>query len=604
VLVSANGYVNVNVSEAKHMIESNPELVILDVRTLEEYESGHVQNAVLIPVTELQDRIGELDKEKETLVYCRAGRRSVTASEMLVANGFVSVYNMLGGITAWRDAGYWIEIIHKGDLIINGTQMFVIENCTYIQTGNLYVEDWAKLIVRNSELQINQSYPLQYEFVFEDYGILELKDAVLGSERQISSRFHNHSKCNFGNVTLGGVWFWFSDYSEVSIYQLTFFGDSWLLFGGNCNVSIEDSRIWGIKILGETCKIRISGSYIGPPGGLRFEFSRGTIVNVIDLSLGFKEYLDLKEKILVHGALIDVALNKTFVNSWGIGVYYDSETIISGSVIGDLGIQIPGLSVHLDDLKPQFHEYKSVGQMTFNKTEIEHIDLSIYEGSDVTITNSTFSIVHTHDNSNVFLINSIMNELKAYHFFGSLCFERTTVERVAWMMYSDFYIYGNVSLEELGEVWWCSCNVTRDYGIAVKDRYNQLVSNTSLILLSEEDVIIWNGTTGTQGRTNFNLTFSDNNYTDTLRLMALKGDFSATMNVNFLSDTPVVLTMRYFADLNGDGKVNIVDIYIVARAFGSKLGESNWNPDADLDNNGEINIIDIYMVARKFGKTL
>jgi len=62
--------------------------------------------------------------------------------------------------------------------------------------------------------------------------------------------------------------------------------------------------------------------------------------------------------------------------------------------------------------------------------------------------------------------------------------------------------------------------------------------------------------------------------------------------------------MRYFADLNGDGKVNIVDIYIVARAFGSKLGDSNWNPDADLDNNGEIDIMDLYKVAREFGKKL
>jgi len=118
VVVSAS-YANVTVSEAKEMIESNPNLVILDVRTQEEYDSGHLEDAVLIPVSELE--VDELDEEKETLVYCRSGSRSATASQILVDNGFSSVYNMLGGITAWRDAGYWIEIIHRGDLTSDGT---------------------------------------------------------------------------------------------------------------------------------------------------------------------------------------------------------------------------------------------------------------------------------------------------------------------------------------------------------------------------------------------------------------------------------------------------------------------------------------------------
>jgi len=114
----------VNVSEAKQMIESNPNLVILDVRTQEAYNEGHIGNAVLIPVSELESRLDELDMEDEILVYCRSGVRSATASQILVDNGFTSIYNMLGGITAWRNEGYWIEIIHEGDLVIDGTQTY------------------------------------------------------------------------------------------------------------------------------------------------------------------------------------------------------------------------------------------------------------------------------------------------------------------------------------------------------------------------------------------------------------------------------------------------------------------------------------------------
>ncbi len=56
-------------------------------------------------------------------------------------------------------------------------------------------------------------------------------------------------------------------------------------------------------------------------------------------------------------------------------------------------------------------------------------------------------------------------------------------------------------------------------------------------------------------------------------------------------------------DLNGDGTVNILDISIVAEAFGSRVGDSNWNIIADLDKNQVINILDISMVAKDYGKT-
>jgi len=153
-VVSATSYVDVNVSVAKQMIDSNPNLVILDVRTRAEYDSGHLKNATLIPVTELANRLGELNKDKEILVYCMSGGRSVTASQMLVDNGFSKVYNMLGGITAWRNAGCWTEIAHNGDLVINGTNTFNIENCIFLQRGNIFVRDSAKLLLKNSVLNI------------------------------------------------------------------------------------------------------------------------------------------------------------------------------------------------------------------------------------------------------------------------------------------------------------------------------------------------------------------------------------------------------------------------------------------------------------------
>jgi hypothetical protein len=62
------------------------------------------------------------------------------------------------------------------------------------------------------------------------------------------------------------------------------------------------------------------------------------------------------------------------------------------------------------------------------------------------------------------------------------------------------------------------------------------------------------------------------------------------------------IKVTILGDVTGDGNVDILDIFVLAKAFGSKIGESRYDPNADLDNNGEINILDIFRVAKEFGK--
>jgi rhodanese-related sulfurtransferase len=99
-------YGEVTVAEAQALIDANVALVIVDVRTSEEYVSGHLENAILLPVSELADRLDELSTEDDLLIYCRTGNRSTTAMNILAANGFTQLFHMLGGITAWTAAGY------------------------------------------------------------------------------------------------------------------------------------------------------------------------------------------------------------------------------------------------------------------------------------------------------------------------------------------------------------------------------------------------------------------------------------------------------------------------------------------------------------------
>jgi len=95
---------NVSAEEAYKLISDNKELVILDVRTKEEYDDGHIPGAKLVPVQVLSMKLGELDeyKDKPVLVYCASGGRSPRAVDTLADNDFKTIYHLNRGISSWR----------------------------------------------------------------------------------------------------------------------------------------------------------------------------------------------------------------------------------------------------------------------------------------------------------------------------------------------------------------------------------------------------------------------------------------------------------------------------------------------------------------------
>jgi rhodanese-related sulfurtransferase len=103
--ISSWGIKNVGPSEAVAMM-NRQDAVLLDVRTDEEYKSGHIANSVHVPVGLLSQRLGELSKHKSKpiVVLCRTGQRSATACSMLRKQGFGPIYRLAGGITAWQGA--------------------------------------------------------------------------------------------------------------------------------------------------------------------------------------------------------------------------------------------------------------------------------------------------------------------------------------------------------------------------------------------------------------------------------------------------------------------------------------------------------------------
>ena len=120
---SADGYQQITQEEAKEMMDTQ-EVIILDVREQDEYDSGHIPGAVLLPVNSIDETraaqviptkdttvlVGSIDedtaaevipeKDSTVLVYCRSGNRSKTASSALAELGYTNIYEF-GGINTW-----------------------------------------------------------------------------------------------------------------------------------------------------------------------------------------------------------------------------------------------------------------------------------------------------------------------------------------------------------------------------------------------------------------------------------------------------------------------------------------------------------------------
>jgi rhodanese-related sulfurtransferase len=91
---------------------SGEDIILLDVRTLEEYEEIHLENALLLPVQELSQQtltaigLGEDTKDKEIILYCRSGARSKTAYNIMTSLGYTNVKSVAGGMIHWEEDNY------------------------------------------------------------------------------------------------------------------------------------------------------------------------------------------------------------------------------------------------------------------------------------------------------------------------------------------------------------------------------------------------------------------------------------------------------------------------------------------------------------------
>jgi hypothetical protein len=459
-------------------------------------------------------------------------------------------------------------------LLIDGTQAYVIENCTYIQNGNIFVSDWATLTVRNAELLIEQTYPDEHTLMIRGHANFRIKDG-------------NMSKCSA----------YASEATEVVINSSQM--NACMYSGGSSKFTIVESELWMFKI-SQQSELAIVNSTIGCIQLWLDDYSAGRIDSLAPANLGYWNSRQSEPS----GFLFNLTLVNSLVEQWGLRLSYGSKIVVSNSNIEWVEITFRRAVANLENFMPGSYANSSLGSIAFENTSVKSCGIDIFGGAIVSINSSILNHLLTlHENGTCSILDSHVSGLSAIDYFGEVDACQTTF-RSFDIRNSNFYVRGNVELQQADISTWVSSNITRNFSVTTISAHNDLIGNVTLSMVDKDNKLVWNGATDSLGQTDFNLTLADNNYTDTLRLEATKGNYSAEQDVGFLSDTPVILKMRYFADLNGDGKINIVDIAVVAKAFDSKPGDPSWNETADLDKNGTVNIIDITMVAKDYGKTV
>lgn len=99
----------VTATRARELLQSDPSIVVLDVRQAGEFKGGHLPGAKHSPVGLMAQKAQRLDKDAKYLVYCRSGARSSRAARAMSKAGITEVYNLHGGILAWEGMGFPVE---------------------------------------------------------------------------------------------------------------------------------------------------------------------------------------------------------------------------------------------------------------------------------------------------------------------------------------------------------------------------------------------------------------------------------------------------------------------------------------------------------------
>lgn len=468
-----------------------------------------------------------------------------------------------------REEFVWVpeyenQTVQKGDIVLEGENVLLIENCTYVLDGLLLVKDNARLILRNAELYIKERRGwTRYDILpgllymgFNDSASFEAyNSSVISEDLLIDVGFFGNSRSSMS----------FSELNSVSIYadEDSFIQITDSILGRinaagrarceavNSKIQIVDcysilNRLLLPQKIWEECRVELWNSTL--------EYLSVDVMNC-DMSLstpllGFHgfwnpyEYFGGEEVVAFNITLHDTNLTR----SWGLNA-------ISGSLSVEKSSDMTSVWVRN-------------GTLLITDRSMSN---ALCEDGLLKVTNSTISFVECTGDSKAYIdgsniwwfsieggveadVSSSKAELLILQDFnGSIQFNRFLVEELELYGKLQAYVEGSIRLGEnatSGELYWDNGFFVRSFEVRTQGG-DRVLPDVRLTLYDKDDNTVWSGETDKNGEASFNITFCRlwplyerfkyvNNYRDNWRLEATDGEFTKNASVSLFADTPIM----------------------------------------------------------------
>jgi len=431
----------------------------------------------------------------------------------------------------------WIN--HNEELVIGGTETKIIENVKYSQKGHIYINDQAKLIIKNSQLMMGQgSAPTVHVYIFVDpMASLEIENSSIFPDTGLVCVI-NRGKVSITDSPTSIHYF---DMSEGA--QLTMINSEMVFtIGGLLQVTGGDTTLINSTIgaLGLAVPANAHLDISGLESGVYFEsWDVHEIIPDADYNLVLERTNILKDDFtgeLEHGP---------YERGWLFFLDPSAHVRISNSELRKVFLDLTNENVEFKNLMvgiPSSLNYRDImltdviimGQWPFTITD-----------SNVTISNSDYLFLQPSGQSTVTLINSHMCEFIPRDFFGTMIFENglwtVAGEIIGGLAYhsmeNDFTIKGSLKIEGVREnLRWEDAQVTREYDVIIKDENGELIKG-ALIKINGETFI-----SDDAGQAKFSLVFDEFNYIELKNLEVWQGEnLIAQKEIDFFTETPVII---------------------------------------------------------------
>jgi len=447
--------------------------------------------------------------------------------------------------------------LYKGNLILNGNTVYIIENTIFQIEGDIIVRDGAKLIIKNSFIKMISRYRASCKIAVYDEAVVDIVNSHVLKESPVLGAIHllvqgRKAKLNLYNSSIQDIQLQASHGSIIYVKNSSI--ECLFYSMGSSNVTIVNSQvgIWPGYIalkLPDTDEELVN---------LKFEGLRTG--NIQELNITYRLHYFVLENVNVTAWVIDIENG------------FKGDIIIEDSNIKEILPHFPYCQLIVKNVRPGFFKLWQLSDFVegkgipwnltlvnttveerwkfiFQKNTIAYINnstlkIDVWEGSKVFIKNSYVRMMEVGDDVYVRLENSILDESLQFLVESkdfTIEFRNSTFSNAFMEMASERgLIKGTVNIFNIEKVNFAKGFIIREYPLIVTDENGMPAKNVALKLINPEGMLLWSGTTDSEGKAIFNITFTKENYQKEWKLIAAVYNGTLSQKIGFLTDTPIV----------------------------------------------------------------